>query len=54
MADMDSGLSDLQKLAGDINADGEVSVDDAQNILLYYVNNTLAGTPVTWDELLGK
>ena len=53
MADMDSGLTDLQKKAADINADGQISVEDAQNILLYYVSNTLAGTTLTWAELLG-
>ncbi|MBP0988892.1 MAG: hypothetical protein J6S92_11510, partial [Oscillospiraceae bacterium] len=54
MADIDIGLTELQQKAADINADGQVSVDDAQNILLYYVSNTLAGIPLTWDELLGR
>jgi hypothetical protein len=29
-------------------------VDDAQNILIYYVSNTLSGESVTWDDLTGK
>ena len=40
--------------AANVNKDNEVSVDDAQTILLYYVRNTLSGTPTTWDELLNK
>ena len=36
------------------NQDGKLSVDDAQNILIYYVNNTVAGNVLTWEELLSK
>ena len=49
---MDSGLTAQQLKAADINGDGDVSVDDAQLILLYYVSNTLSGQSVTWDELI--
>ena len=47
-------LNNEQIKAADVNGDGEISVDDAQNILIYYVNNTVAGKVLTWDELLGK
>ena len=47
-------FTEKQKLAGDINGDRQISVEDAQFILLYYVKNTLSGGNVTWDELLGK
>ena len=53
MAGNESGLSDLQAKAANVNGDNEVSVDDAQMILIYYVMNTLSGTPTTWEELLG-
>ena len=45
-------LTTEQIIAADINGDGEISVDDAQNILIYYVNNTVSGKILTWDELL--
>ena len=48
------GLTDEQIKAADVNEDGELSVDDVQNILIYYVNNTVAGKVLTWDQLLGK
>ncbi|MBQ9907391.1 MAG: hypothetical protein IJM46_11545, partial [Oscillospiraceae bacterium] len=48
------GLTDAQFRAADVNQDGELSVDDAQNILIYYVTNTVSGKNITWDELLGK
>ena len=53
MSGLESSFSEKQKLACDVNGDKIVSVDDAQNILLYYVKNTLSGQTVTWDELLG-
>ena len=54
IAGNDMKLTAEQIKAADVNGDGEVSVDDAQNILIYYVNNTVAGKILTWDELLGK
>ena len=48
------GLTDRQLKAADVNDDAELSVDDVQNILIYYVNNTVAGKVLTWEELLGK
>ncbi len=54
IAGNDMKLTDEQIKAADVNGDGEISVDDAQNILIYYVNNTVAGKVLTWDELLGK
>ena len=50
----DHGLTAKQVKAADVNADGELSVDDVQNILIYYVNNTVAGKKLTWEQLLGK
>ncbi|MBQ9906502.1 MAG: hypothetical protein IJM46_07005, partial [Oscillospiraceae bacterium] len=47
------GLTDAQFRAADVNQDGELSVDDAQNILIYYVTNTVSGKNITWEELLG-
>ncbi|MBR3448271.1 MAG: hypothetical protein IKH27_10740, partial [Oscillospiraceae bacterium] len=48
------GLTDKQIKAADVNENGELSVDDVQNILIYYVNNTVAGKKLTWEQLLGK
>ncbi len=49
----DTGLTDKQLKAADVNENGDLSVDDVQNILIYYVNNTVAGKKLTWEELLG-
>ncbi len=54
IAGVDMGLTEEQIKAADVNEDGELSVDDAQNILIYYVNNTVAGNVLTWEQLLGK
>ena len=54
MAGNDSGLTQEQFHAADVNGDGQVSVDDAQFILIYYVSNTLSGLSATWDEIIGK
>ena len=54
MAGLNSGLTDAQKAAADVNGDNEISIEDAQLILLYYVCNTLAGIPASWNELCGK
>ena len=40
--------------AADINGDSVISVDDAQCILRYYTENTVAGNPITWNEILKK
>ena len=48
-----SGLSEDQMLAADVNGNNELAVDDAQNILNYYVRNVISGETVTWSELLG-
>ena len=53
LAKADLGLTELQFRAADINGDETISVDDAQLILIYYVKNTLANVPTTWDDLLG-
>ena len=47
-----SELSEMQRTAADVNGDGEINAADAQMILLYYVLNTIADTPTSWDELL--
>ena len=54
MTGLESGFNEKQQRAGDVNGDSEISVEDAQTILLFYVSNTLSGENVTWDELLGK
>lgn len=51
---MSSGLSAEQLRAADVNGDGQLAVNDAQLILLNYVNNTLSRNNVTWSELLGS
>lgn len=48
----DSALTQAQRKAADVNADGVLDAADAQLILLYYVKNALAHTPTTWAELL--
>ena len=47
-----SPLTDAQKNACDINGDKSIDVADAQLVLLYYVRNTLAKQPTTWEQLL--
>ena len=49
---MKHDLTDEQFLAADVNKNGELSVDDAQNILIYYVTTIVTGKIITWDELL--
>ncbi len=50
----DTELTDRQYKAANVNGDAELSVDDVQNILIYYVNNTVAGKHLTWEVLLGR
>ena len=38
--------------AADVNGDGEVSVDDAQYILIYYTKNSVAGKPTEWSDII--
>lgn len=45
------GLTEQQIAAADVNADGEISVEDAQFILNYYAWNSMAGVPTTWQDL---
>ena len=52
MADLDTGLNDKQMRAADVNNNGELSIDDAQHILLYYVENDISGNPTTWEDIL--
>ena len=52
IAGNDPGLSDRALQAADVNDDGTLSVDDVQNILIYYVSNTVAGKHLTWEEIL--
>lgn len=48
--DAENAAGDLK--TGDVDGDQSVTVDDAQYILLYYTENTLAGVPTTWNEIL--
>lgn len=52
IADKENTLSAAQISAADVDSDKKITVVDAQLILIYYVQNTLAGVPTTWDALL--
>ena len=45
-------LRELQEQAADVNGDGMINAADAQLILNYYVQNTVAGIPATWEEIV--
>ena len=45
-------MEGLEMRIADVNQDDSVNSADAQLVLLYYVQNTLAGTPTTWEDLL--
>ncbi len=45
-------LSEMQQTAADVNGDSAVDSADAQLILLYYVQNSVAGVPTDWDALV--
>lgn len=47
-------MTAAQKLASDVSGDGAVDSADAQLILLYYVQNSVAGSPTEWEDLIGK
>ena len=48
------GLSDAAFSAADIDADGEISAQDAQWILMYYVANNVAGNQMTWEQIINS
>ena len=48
------GLTERQIEAANVNGDEELSVDDAQSILKYYTQKTVAGKDITWEDILGK
>ena len=48
------GLNAAQRRTADVNEDSCVSVEDAQYILKYYVSNSVAGSGLKWEELLGQ
>ena len=52
LAGKSTALTAEQKTACDVNNDNAVDVADAQLILNYYVRDTLAKTPTTWEEIL--
>ena len=54
MSGQASAFDDAMKKAADISKDGAVSIDDAQYILKYYVENTVAGRKLTWEALLAE
>lgn len=47
-------MTDAQKQASDVSGDGTIDSADAQLILIYYVQNSVAGIPTEWDDLLQK
>lgn len=54
IAGNDPKLTDVQKKAADVDNDGRIDVTDAQYILLYYVENSIAGKPISWADIIGK
>ena len=52
MASNPSGLSETAFRAADVDRDGELSASDAQYILQYYAQNTVAMTPTEWEEII--
>lgn len=54
MSGKSAGFDAAQNKAADVSKDGTVSVEDAQYILKYYVENTLAHKSVTWEELFAE
>ena len=51
---MEMTLTAAQIKAGDIDGNGIISIEDAQYILTYYTEQTIAGKAVTWDDILPK
>ena len=51
-AGIEQNLTTVQKHSCDINDDGKIDVVDAQIILIWYVNNKVAGKPLSWTELV--
>ena len=47
-------LSDELLVLCDMNEDGKLNVDDAQNILIYYTETKVAGKVLAWEDLLGN
>lgn len=45
--------ADVDDNRGDLNGDGAQDVQDAQLLLQYYTENTLAGNQQSWDAMLG-
>ena len=52
-----SGVVDLPEAAfnaADVDGDGKVGAGDAQYILIYYTENTIAGNPTAWEDLISQ
>ena len=54
LAGNDSGLSEIQLHAADINGSGTADVSDAQYILIYYTEKELSGNDFTWDDAVNR
>ena len=52
--DGETGLTEVQFKACDVDGDGEITAADAQYILIYYTENNVAGNPITWDAIVKK
>ena len=52
VAENDAKLNEMQQTAADVDENKTINAADAQLILTYYVQNTLAGIPTEWDALL--
>ena len=48
-----SAASASEDMRGDLNGDGLQDVADAQLLVQYYVENTIAGNEISWEQLLG-
>jgi hypothetical protein len=48
----ESGLSETQSYAADVDGSGDLTLSDAQNILRYYTVNTLGQQNVSWVDIV--
>jgi len=54
IAGKDTGLDDAATQRADADLNGQISVEDAQLILLYYTRNVVSQQNVSWEQLTRK